>query len=147
MMVLMHKLDPVSQMGHGVMVGGQVNPILCLVVSVSAILGSTWCLGIILIYIYELFFPFSIKMFVFYCFSQGRTFCKNTNVSVGSCWRDCLIIKNTGSFFKSPRFDSYHPHGSTRPSLTPVPGDPTLLTSIVYVHTCRQNTHMKIIKS
>lgn len=65
-MVLMCKLDPVSQMGHGVMVGGQVNPTSCLVVSVSAIPGSTWGLGII--FIFMSYFSFFYKNVCFLLF-------------------------------------------------------------------------------
>jgi hypothetical protein len=34
------------------------------------------------------------------------------------------MAKNTSCSLKGPSFNSQHPHGSSQPSTTPVPGDP-----------------------
>ena len=36
--------------------------------------------------------------------------------------KDGSVVTNTGCFFRGPRFDSQHPHSSSQPSVTPVPG-------------------------
>jgi len=57
-------------------------------------------------------------------------------------WRDGSVVRNTVCSSRGPEFNSQHPHGSSQPSVTPLPGDPTPL----HRYTCRQNTtaHKKI---
>ena len=41
-----------------------------------------------------------------------------------------LVVKNTGCSSRGPEFDSQHPYGGSQSSLTPGPGDPTLLSDL-----------------
>ena len=57
-------------------------------------------------------------------------------------WRDGLAVKSTSCSSRGPEFNSQHPHGSSKLSVTPVPGDLTPS----HRHTYRQNTNAHEIK-
>ena len=76
--------------------------------------------------------------------------------SVFQSSRGGSAVKHTRYSSSGPRFGSKHPHGSSQPPITPVPGDPMpssgLLehcTQVVHIQACRQNTsaHKKSLKA
>jgi len=49
-----------------------------------------------------------------------------------SYWRADSIVKSIVCSFREPRFDSQHPHGASKPSITPVPRESTSLFWSLY---------------
>lgn len=63
--------------------------------------------------------------------------------------RDGLVGESTGSSSRDPKFGSQHPHGSSKPCVTPVPGDTKCSSGFCahqahmwYVDIYKQNTHI-----
>jgi hypothetical protein len=57
-------------------------------------------------------------------------------------WRYGSEVKSTGCFSRGPGFNSQHPHGSSKLSITSVPGDLTPS----HRYPCKQNTNAHEIK-
>lgn len=58
-------------------------------------------------------------------------------------WGDSSVVKSICCSFRCPGFDSLHPHGSAKPSVTPVPRDAILLISVGTRHTSDGHTYMQ----
>lgn len=67
--------------------------------------------------------------------------CTNNDLKIG------LVVKRTGCFSRGPEFNSWHPHGGSKPSTTSVPGDQPLLgtagTWYTNVHMDKTPIHIK----
>ena len=51
-------------------------------------------------------------------------------------WRDGSAVNNSYCSCKEPRFESQHPHGSSQPSVTQVPGNMTSCVHTVHINLC-----------
>jgi hypothetical protein len=61
------------------------------------------------------------------------------NILVRGGWRDDSMAKSSGCSSRGPRFNSQHPHGSSKLSATPIPGNLTPS----HRHTGKTSMHIK----
>jgi len=53
-------------------------------------------------------------------------------------WRGGLVVKSTCCSCRALRLGSQHSHGSSEPSVTPVPGNPMPFSELKNGHTCKK---------
>jgi hypothetical protein len=78
---------------------------------------------------------------------HGVIFTKGNDIESTLGWGDGSVVGSTGCSCRASRFSSKHPHGSSQPSVMPVPRHLIDFSRIhghqehmwhTYIHTCRQ---------